>query len=355
MCRVYHIIDSIKGGCGKTTFAIMLTEYLERKYKEKGEVDPEKAEHACLLDVDFVGTGMVDLFFSADQKKEYLKEHTYLTDRIRGFRVEDQQYIASFPICGRTIYVGFGDPDFKTKEKFRFSSKYNYTTVIGYGIFRSGIKSVLKKGALEQQIKGKVGSVVLDMSPGLDAYSESVKDSIFDKNYSSFLDKRDRRNYYLMVGMDASHLSSARDYFYEFLTGEDKMSADQIFIVFDDVLQYFAGRPGENLGGTQEEKEQYNSRIEKFCEILKQFPEDLQEKIHFLVLNPFYEYSKILHTLKNLSYLSAETEDNRGMFHDFFTKSPFRFASLGLEAQDGGRKVTDFLEKQQGEILKWLL
>lgn len=354
MCRVYHIIDSIKGGCGKTTFAIMLTEYLERKYKEKGESDLEKREHACLLDLDFVGTGMIDLFFSVDQKKEYLKDHIYLTDRIRGFQVEDQQYIYPFPICGRTINISFGDPDFKTKEKFRFSSKYNYTTVIGYGIFRSGIKSVLKKGALEQQIKGKVSSVVMDMSPGLDAYSESVKDSIFDKDYSSFLNEKDRRNYYLMVGMDSSHLCSAKDYLYEFLTGDDKRSADQIFIIFDDVLQYFARKSEDNPPAIMEEKEQYNSRIEKFYEVLKKVPEDTQKKVHFLVLNPFYQYSEVLHTLKNLSYLSEETDDNKEMFKVFFKESPFRFASLGTNAAKEHR-VTEFLEIQQEEILKWLL
>lgn len=355
MGRVFHIIDSIKGGCGKTTFAIMLTEYLERQYSEKKderkeEIGSGEYKHACLLDVDFVGTGMIDLFFSQIQKEEYLKNHIYLTDKIRGFQVEDGQYISSFPICQRTLYVGFGDPNFKTKEKFRCSSKYNYTTVIGYGIFRSGIKKILEKGALEQQIEGKIGSIVLDMSPGLDAYSESVKESIFDKRHSSFLETSDRRNYYLMVGMDYSHLSSAKDYFSEFLRGEDKKSADQIFIVFDDVLQFFAGKPGENPNKKLEE-EQYNSRITDFSKVLEDVPEDIQKKIHFLVLNPFYKYSEILHTMKNLSVLSKEKDETKSIFN----QTPFRFVALGNEMDVKKFEIREFKEKQQGELLKWLI
>lgn len=374
MSRVYHIIDSIKGGCGKTTFAIMLTGYLESQYRKEWELEIKKREsekeesksakeekksgekeckHACLLDVDFVGTGMIDLFMNAEGKKEFLDKNIYLTEKIRGFQVEGKRYISQLCIGGEKLHIGFGDPEFRTKEKFRCSSKYNYTTVVGYGIFRSGIKSILKEGALEEQIKGTVRSVVLDMSPGLDAYSETVKECVFDKRHSSILAPSDKRNYYLMVGMDYSHLSSAKDYFSEFLKGEDRKSADNIFIVFDDVLQFFAGKPGENLGNIEEEIRQYNVRIANFCETLVDIPEELRKKIHFLVINPFYKYSEILHNLDHLCVLSEVSKEEEKIFE----KCPFRFAALGYETEKGLYRIKEEIkEKEQwGKILKWMI
>lgn len=354
MGRVFHIIDSIKGGCGKTTFAIALTEYLERKYAERKQGDNlEEWEHACLLDMDFVGTGMIDLFFQEEGKKEYLKKYKYLTDKIRNFQMEDKYYIGKIPISDQALYIGFGDPDFKIKEQFRCSSKYNYATVISYGIFRSGIRGILKAGGLEDQIKGKVSSIVLDMSPGLDPYSEAVKENIFGKRHSDFMEKSDRRNYYFMVGMDQSHLSSAKEYCREFLSGEDKKEADHIFIVFNDVLQYFSGR---NISAKteNESKAQYNSRIDGFNEALASVVQDekTKKKIHYLVLNPFADYAKALHNLEPLEKSLKKSKD-------FFGTVPFRYTALKGKPKTENSKDETYEAQEyktdDKELLKWLL
>lgn len=362
MSRVFHVIDSIKGGCGKTTFAIMLTEYLERKWKERTKnLEPERSKHACLLDVDFVGTGMIDLFFSPEKKAEFLAHNIYLTNKIRGFQAQDKRYIYPFDFYGRDFYVGFGDPDFSTKEKFRCSSKYNYTTVIGYGIFRSGMKKILEKGALEEQVKGEVASIILDMSPGMDAYSEVVKECIFDKRHSDFLEPSDKRNYYLMVGMDASHLESAKDYFLEFLKGEDKKTADHIFIVFDDVLHFFSKEEidfhvKEETKFHINEIDQYNSRITNFCKVLKDFPEELLKKICFLALNPYEEYSALLHMQKPLNELSGISNESKEK-PEIFQETPFRFAAMWDERTNDAETIETFVSKndKEKEILEWLM
>ena len=356
MGRVYHIIDSIKGGCGKTTFAIALTEYLERKYDERKQGDnSEEWEHACLLDMDFVGTGMIDLFFKEEGKKEYLTEHRYLTDKIRNFPGANQRYIGKIPIADRMLYIGFGDPNFKIKERFRSSSKYNYATVISYGIFRSGIQGILETGFLEKQIRGKISSIVLDMSPGLDPYSEAVKENIFDKRYSDFMEVSDRRNYYFMVGLDQSHLSSAKEYCRELLNGEDKKEADHIFIVFNDVLQYFSGR---NMSATNENESrtQYNSRIGEFHKELMSVVqvEETKKKIHYLVLNPFADYAKALHYLEPLEKSLKKSKD-------FFGTVPFRYTALKAKAETKNSKDENEIYEAQEyktddkELLEWLL
>ena len=48
--RIYNVVQSVKGGCGKTTFSIMLSSFLGLNKNR------EKMGETCLLDVDFQGT-----------------------------------------------------------------------------------------------------------------------------------------------------------------------------------------------------------------------------------------------------------------------------------------------------------
>ena len=149
MGRSFYLIDSIKGGCGKTTFAIMLTQYLE----QIAEAD----NHTVLLDFDFLGTGLINLFLTKDQITEFEKNHKYVTDKIRGFKTEDAKYICDCTIEDTHFYVAFGNPEYMTKHAYRLSSKFNYTPVINYGIFRRGIQSITHDEAeLKKQLRGNI-------------------------------------------------------------------------------------------------------------------------------------------------------------------------------------------------------
>ena len=54
--RVYNIVQSVKGGCGKTTFSIMLAGFLGKKENR------DECGKTCLVDADFQGTSLIHLF-----------------------------------------------------------------------------------------------------------------------------------------------------------------------------------------------------------------------------------------------------------------------------------------------------
>ncbi|MFQ9514594.1 MAG: hypothetical protein ACLRZ9_02080 [Eubacterium sp.] len=349
----YNVIDSIKGGCGKTTLAIILTEYLER-------YSAGVCGHACLLDMDFLGTGLVNLFVGAGGKEKLGDGCIYVTEKIRGYHADNKRYIIPMTIGNRDnqkiLYVGFSDPDYRTKGEYRTSSKSNYSQALQYGTFRAGIKNVLEINNLNSQINGKVGSVILDMSPSVDTYSESVKDNLFDRKYSNYIKKDDKRNYFLLVGMDLSHIHAAVKYLKDFIDNNEKF-ADNIFIVFNDIMHVIDVNPSA--------ADEYNMRRNLFEQALEKEPQKVKEKIHFLALNPYRKYQETVYGMHPLC--EEKTSD---IFSDIPT--PFAFAgkygnemkeidtykktdkSSGADAESEGE--ADSTEKiKEGEVFKWLM
>ena len=73
---IYNIVDSIKGGCGKTSFSLMLASAL---YNEKKEQPP------CLFDMDFQGTSLAYLLFGKKAGKDWKKSiglDMFLNERV---------------------------------------------------------------------------------------------------------------------------------------------------------------------------------------------------------------------------------------------------------------------------------
>lgn len=301
------MVDSIKGGCGKTTFSIMLAQFLQRMNQDRYVED-----RICLLDFDFLGTGLVSLFFGTSEKIEekLLKKHEYITKIIRGFDTGYKKYLCDCKIDDDSFLVGFGDPDYRRKEAYYMSSQLNYTPVIHYEIFRNGICQILKSG-FRDQIDKVVNSVVLDMSPGVDAYSCIVKDCLFDKTYSDFLDEEDKRYYFLMTGIDNSQLYAAANYFQEFMRDVDKCP-NKLFIVLNDWVNIAAG---DKSMTEKEQKELYQAWTREFeCYVGDSFVGD-QVKVYFLIPHYFDKYWECIHKREALI-------NNR---NKIFLEIPFRY------------------------------
>lgn len=315
MSRAYYVIDSIKGGCGKTTFSIMLSQFLQS----------EKQENiTCLLDFDFLGTGLLDIFLNDVEKERFNNEYIFITEKIRGFHAEGRKYIYKHEVQGKIFYIGFGEPQYRARSAYALSSEFNYTPVTSYGVFRNGIQSILKEsleGNLESQIfrddKEKVENIVMDMSPGMDAYSEVVKGCIFDKRHSQFIDQESKRYYFLMMGMDPSHISAAKNYFQTFMNGDDKIP-DKIFVVINDI-QLMAPSAAEHHSETVEQC--YEAMIDLFKTGIRLNDEN-QKKIYFLVLNHYDNYTLNLHLCQPI-----------GAVDDIFDVKPFRFWSSWKNAK----------------------
>ena len=317
MDRSYYMIDSIKGGCGKSTFAIMLADYLERK-----EIEGGNPFHTCLLDFDFLGTGLINIFLTETEINEFKSDYIFITDRIRDFQTEAEKYIYKWKTEKHCFFIGFGDPDYRSKQVYSLSSKFNYTPVVNLGGFRKGIQSIIgindKDGKeiseLESQISGKVKNIVMDMSPGMDSYSEAVKECFFDKRHSIALSDKCKTKYFLMTGMDPSHIAAAKSYFKMFVNSEDKIP-DKIFIVINDpmcIAQKLAEK--ENMS----EGEIYEAAVRKFTEKFE-LDDEYRKRICFIILNYFEEYVQLIHQQLPLS---SRTEKE---INEIFKGTPFKY------------------------------
>ena len=306
MERSFYLIDSIKGGCGKTTFAIMLTELLERMQGRTG--------HTVLLDFDFLGTGLINLFLSEDQLKDFKQNNIYITEKIRDFHTGDQPYIYSKKVKGIPLYVAFGNPEYMTKHAYRISSKFNYTPVINYGIFRSGIQHILHD-----------------------------EDAFFDKRHSLNLKGKTRCTYVLMMGTDPSHVAAAKNYFELLVNSDDKMP-DKIYIIINDSMRI------ARLINPDAEIDSYNALVNLFRQI--SIGPEYQERIEFFVLNYFENYAKKIHENIALFADSIESsEDGETIFLD----NPFRF--WGTWTSEGLKEIkgSDYDSEEMIKWEEWLL
>src|SRR5699024_4575171 len=148
MKKIYNIIDSVKGGCGKTTFSLMLSLLLDDHYKEKRNNDEL---NVCLIDMDIQGSALAYLLFGGNYFQDEKKWNTFkfLNDRIVAVGdswKETEKYMHRFRFWDKTedgkkaekeekikdckgpgIDVIFSDPRPKIKKKYRSLSNQNYS------------------------------------------------------------------------------------------------------------------------------------------------------------------------------------------------------------------------------------
>ncbi len=317
----YHIVDSVKGGSGKTTFSIMFAQYLHQvldliaKYgsikkgreaeSQNGQADDKEQSGknlinspVCLFDMDFIGTGLWNLFY-AEREGDYLgnlnkfkEQYIFVNQMIRSYRTDGKQYFAQFKVAGWEFNIAFSSPEQKDKDEYIFAAMQNYTMALQYGTLKTGIYHMLDREQIAERIKTKPGHIILDMAPGNDNYSQAVKQIFFDRDEESLVKKNDQLNYYLLVGMDQGQVVAAANYLRRLLGGNEKLP-DKIFVVFNDAARYLPHEVTQD--NIPKNGKHFNSRKNMFVDIL-----NIGSVIHgknricFLALNEFEEYSKLM-------------------------------------------------------------
>lgn len=231
----YNIVDSIKGGCGKTSFSLMLASAL---YNENKKQPP------CLFDMDFQGTSLAYLLFGKEHKdwKKSIGIDMFLNERVVSFKDHSRRYIKRVEWKGSdgsgaphssgmdpesTFYVAMADPDPKMKDKYKARSNQNYSPEVTYGIFRYGLAKLLEPENLETELLEKPGHVILDMPPNIDGYSDAALGCILNNP------KQNHVNYFIMMTFDQSHIHITMDWFKDFLTKEQSQRMpERIFFTF---------------------------------------------------------------------------------------------------------------------------
>lgn len=287
--KVYNIVDSVKGGSGKTTFALMLSLLLD---KELTKSRKNNETSVCLIDMDIQGSALLYLlygnsFLDGEKDKERTERMEYLNDRVIAVGEEsgkERDFIKPFffknkETSGPRTDVIFCDPRADSKKKFRSMSNQNYSPEVLYSTYRMGLENMLSN------LKGTKGylhkHVVFDMPPNADGYSDAVYDVML-KNEYSVMTKEDRCNLFLLSTLDMSQRLSTLDYFFELASSENFQKINKIFFVFNDWCGFKKISPKEDAANLFSEAVSYVkteiSKVATTCE------DKVLEKIFFVGL-----------------------------------------------------------------------
>lgn len=301
MKKVYNIIDSVKGGCGKTTFSLMLSLLLDDRYKENRNNDES---NVCLIDMDIQGSALLYLLFGGNyfQDEKEWNAFKFLNDRIVAVgdtREETEEYMHRFRFKDKVedekkadeetekrersepgIDVVFSDPRPKIKKKYRSLSNQNYSPEVLYSTYRMGLANMLSKLSEEKPYLHQY--VNFDMPPNSDAYSDSVYDVLLKKEYT-IMKEDDVCNLFLLQTLDKGQIRATLDYFDELSSSENFQMINKIFFVFNDWLDY------------EEGKDLFDEAVSDVKENVKscQLANEIRDNIYFVGLNFNKKYYRL--------------------------------------------------------------
>lgn len=207
----YNFVNSIKGGCGKTTFSILLVNLLQGSENKK----------TLLIDMDLQGTAMQKLLLGNDKKEDNIR---YLNEAIRECESLDKYIYTKDLWNGVELSVILADPNVEKKKKYRPTSTMNYNTVVQYQVFRGGFSECLNK--LDDF---NYANIIFDMPPNYDGYSNAAYECIRKK-----ADENDKVNLFYVTGLDNGQVSATMDEIVDVLNNQDNLRFDNLFIVFND-------------------------------------------------------------------------------------------------------------------------
>lgn len=250
-----HVVNSVKGGCGKSTFCLFLENYLlEKQENYTKEIDEDKKKNLVnhnpiIIDLDLSGSSWYR------NNKEFLeiKDVKFIDDLIEDFnRNIKQEYIFSIKegitdmggeggnervLKRRTLEIVMADPDragsIKDEELDLFENS----------ICRL-IQALVDKGKTD---------IILDMPPGYEDYTERiVKHLLFDLSsplYKKYvIPKSNKTEYevkiYMLSGIDGAMEGNAK-YIKDFhikanySAATENLSADNIYFVINDILNVY--------------------------------------------------------------------------------------------------------------------
>lgn len=303
--RIYNVVQSVKGGCGKTTFSIMLSSFLGLNKNR------EKMGETCLLDVDFQGTSLINLFTCDDKVDTREVRQCYLNDKMRKYD-DCYSYVREYNGFDRKFYYVPSSPKQDQKEWFSANAKMNYIPHMAYNMFEINLKSMLDSNGegIAKEIE-KLTNIIFDMPPSCDAYSDIIKKCVVNES-ERIRKSEDIVNYFLMINLDPTHLYSTIEYLEQILRGSDQIPT-HIFIVFNNTFYFQNDSKVEQTLNLifEERKKDIEIALEK-----EHIDEKTREKIIFLTC-PLYK--KYVERIVNKETLCKIKGDNP------FTDNPVKY------------------------------
>lgn len=313
---IYNIVDSVKGGCGKTTFSIMLSLIADGlNVADRGM----KETRSCLIDMDIQGSALMyqlfgKTYFDIEEKEKKFK---CLNDRIMqfdDFNEANIKYIHRFEFKNK-ISEGIDDKpreiDIENrgdgviisdkacfdvvccdsrqekKNKFRSMSNQNYSPEILYSTFRMGLINMLS--TLEGQTEYSHKYIIFDMPPNADGYSDAVYDAMLKSDYSVMRKGMDVCNLFLVQTMDMGQRAATLEYFKSFIEKENFQKIHRIFFVFNDM--FFSFEKGEEKISKDLFADAV-AQVKGLC-AKSSFSDEIKKKIYFLSIKFNKDYCRM--------------------------------------------------------------
>lgn len=198
-----HIVDSIKGGSGKSTFSAKLCAYLSLQ----SEVKP------CVIDLDLLGTSWQYVFgngIEGSEDGEY--KLIYLNDLVRDY----EYYIRTMFIQKINVHLAlstanvtiqpqihaiFSNPTQKAKNEYKISDN-KYMPDVSYDVFYRVVCELINYLGDEGYT-----DIVLDMPPNSDPYSDKILNACLkpDFKYNTSL--------YMVSSTNIAHIMSTFEWY----------------------------------------------------------------------------------------------------------------------------------------------
>lgn len=261
--RCYSIIDSVKGGSGKTSLSLMLTLAAQKYMQEKSpSSDAKNILHSLLLDMDMQGSSLDYLLFeggrSTDEAISNRASNTLNDAILHYYRRERPRFISTpefffadefeewfnveEPASGNDEYrksyqiaAALASRRIDDRDRFRAVSRMNYSSQITYDAFGSGLRAILKKSNLNSYLPDQLRYIFFDMPPNSNGYSDCVLDLLLSPNSSSAVSPGCPRNYFELMTLDQGHIEATLDWFEQFVTQGQHHFPDHFFFVFSNV------------------------------------------------------------------------------------------------------------------------
>lgn len=360
--RTFNFVNSIKGGCGKTTFSVFLANYLciceikangdNTSNESGGQKDGKGTQHEdgkqkasnssvehdeCIIfDMDFQGTSMESLFwgpFDWTSGKASFKNaygHKYLNAAIReDGKIDD--YIVHNPLTEEIILdVVFADSDVKAKERLRISPKMGYSPVVQYNIFKGGLLRFLNKFK-NREYK----HFIFDMPPNSDGFSGAAMECVMNNHIDGtkytldtnrIRQEKDIVNLFYVTGIDPGQVKETVKEVKEQLVNRDHMHFDNLFIVMNDNIPVESDIQGVMERNLQVINSYFTGIIDTAGLTQKEY-----ERVYLLYVEKNLPYSTYciegsglnnIITAKNLDNEQSSKEDNSGELKSYIPVPP---------------------------------
>ncbi len=194
-----HIVDSVKGGSGKSTFSTKLALRLKSEHK-----------NPCIVDLDLLGTSWCHIYANFSNIHDR-NRFVFLNDLINDFEYyQGLEYLNEIKFSYNVneqpvaIPVIFCNPDPRAKKLFK-ATEDNGLTNVTYSFFFEGIQKIVKLLA-----DRGFTDIIFDMPPNSEQYSDGVL------NYYLKISRKVDAYLYMVSSLNLAHIMSTFDWYSDF-------------------------------------------------------------------------------------------------------------------------------------------